>query len=134
MREGAKLYHFTFLALLALPIAVGYASTRQMSETLPAASAKAIPAIKWSLATTISDGTALASVLNASGAVAGSFSYTAMSRDGNAVPVTADSLLAVGDYTIAATFMPVDQTHYNSVTTTVPLKVEAQPNAELASW
>jgi hypothetical protein len=43
-------------------------------------------------------------------------------------------LLAVGDYTIAATFMPVDQTHYNSVTTTVPLKVEAQHNAELASW
>jgi len=131
MRDGSKLFRYIFLALLVLPIAIGYASTRPDISTLTAV--KAMPGIKWSVATQISDGTALASVLNASGGVAGSFSYTAAPLGGTAVPVTANTLLADGDYTITAIFTPLDKAHYGAVTATVPLTVNPAAEDDLAS-
>jgi hypothetical protein len=131
MRDGSKLLRYTFLALLVVPIAIGYASTTQVIAMQPAA--KAVPTIKWGEATTISDGTALASVLNASGGVAGSFSYTAAPTGGPAVAVTADTMLAAGDYTITAIFTPLDQAHYRSVTAIVPITVNPEITDNFAS-
>jgi len=130
MRDGTKLLRYTFLALLVMPIAIGYASTRQVISSLPAV--KAIPAIKWSLATTISDGTTMASSMHASGSVPGSFSYTAVTSDGISVPVEEDTVLTAGDYTIVAVFTPRDETRFQSVTATVPLTITEAVKANLA--
>ena len=130
MRDGSKLFRYIFLALLVLPIAIGYASTRQVISSLPAV--KAIPAIKWSLATTISDGTTMASSMHASGSVPGSFSYTAVTSDGISVPVEEDTVLTAGDYTIVAVFTPRDETRFQSVTATVPLTITEAVKANLA--
>jgi hypothetical protein len=131
MRDGSKLLRYTLLALLVMPIAIGYASTRQDISTPLAV--KAIPAIKWSLAATISDGTPMASALHASGGVPGTFSYTAVTSDGISVPVEEDTVLAAGDYTIVAVFTPRDETRYQSVTATVPLTINEPVKANLAS-
>jgi hypothetical protein len=52
---------------------------------------------------------------------------------GTAVPVTANTLLADGDYTITAIFTPLDKAHYGAVTATVPLTVNPAAEDDLAS-
>jgi hypothetical protein len=138
MRNTRVLFRYTFLALLVLPILIGYASTRRVIAAPPAVKiappvVKTMPTISWSLDTTIAKGTALAPVLTASGGVAGTFSYTAVPANGTSIAVTPDTVLPAGDYTITANFTPLDQTRYHLVTTTVPLTVRNRVRTELAS-
>jgi hypothetical protein len=130
MRDCGKFLHYRFIAKMALLILVGFTSAIPAISMQP--TVKAMPAINWSLTTTISDGTTLASVLNASSAVAGSFFYTAVSSDGKAVQVTPGTVLPTGDYTITAIFTPRNKTRYHSVITTVPITVSSEVKGGLA--
>jgi hypothetical protein len=75
---------------------------------------KQVPAITWATPAAIVYGTPLsATQLNASTAVAGSFTYTP----------GAGTVLNVGQQTLSATFTPTDTTDYTTATATVTLKV-----------
>lgn len=80
------------------------------------------PTIAWTPATTSTTfGTALGTgVLNATAAyngspVAGTFTYMA-TYTGGTLPVTAATVLPVGTYSMAVTFIPTDATSYNNAT------------------
>jgi hypothetical protein len=78
--------------------------------------AQALPTITWtpSVNTQIY-GTAIGSgVLDASGSVTGNVVYTATPSGGSATTITSVSILAVGTYTLTATFMPKDITDYST--------------------
>ena len=79
---------------------------------------QATPTVTWTTPAAITYGTSLAGVLNASTTVAGSFAY---SNGGAAVIGT--TVLAVGSYTLTATFTPMVPTDYTTATQTVSLTV-----------
>jgi hypothetical protein len=89
---------------------------------------KATPSITWVPASSISYGTSLSALLNASASsnsasVPGTFSYTAQAAGGSAVPVTAVTVLAPASYTLAASFTPSVTADYEPATTSVHLLV-----------
>ena len=71
----------------------------------------------------ISYGTQLASSLNATSTVAGTFSYTAQPTGGTAGPVTATTILDAGTYTLTASLTPTDTTDYTTATQSTTLTV-----------
>jgi streptogramin lyase len=86
---------------------------------------KAAPVVSWATPAPITYGTALsAAQLNASSAVAGTFSYApAMGK-----------VLAAGAQALTVTFTPADTTDYTTVTVSTTLTVhKATPNMTLAS-
>jgi hypothetical protein len=89
---------------------------------------KATPSITWVRASSISYGTSLSALLNASASynnasVPGTFSYTAQTTGGTAVPVTAVTALAPGSYTLAASFTPTATANYDLASASVHLLV-----------
>jgi alpha-L-arabinofuranosidase len=84
---------------------------------------KASPDITWVAPSAISYGTALsATQLNASAAIAGSFTYS---------PV-AGTVLSTGNQTLSATFTPTDTNNYVAVTKSVSLAVQGGTSS--ISW
>lgn len=75
----------------------------------------ATPAINWAPVTTLQYGTMASTAETATSPVAGSFSY-------NIAPST---VLAVGSYTLTATFTPTDAIDYTSASASVTLNVTA---------
>ena len=72
--------------------------------------------------------TSLSTLLNATGSfksspLPGTFTYTATLSGGPAVSVTASTVLAVGSYTLTATFTPTDMVDFPIATTTAALTV-----------
>lgn len=57
--------------------------------------------------------------------VAGAINYTATPAGGTPVTVTSGTILNVGDYTLSATFIPLDRATYSTVTGSVNLAVNA---------
>jgi microcystin-dependent protein len=130
MRIAIRFFRNSLLTVVILPISVG---SFGMGQGLAMQHKAKTPTISWSLNTTITDGTTLASVVNASAGVAGSFTYTAETADGKTIAVSADTVLPPGEYTITANFTPEGAKNYRSVTTTAPLTVNAKDNTILAS-
>jgi hypothetical protein len=98
------------------------------SGTAAIAVAQAAPSIAWAPVASMTYGGDLAALLHASAsysgsAVPGTFSYTAQTAQGAAVPVTGATVLAAGSYTLATTFTPSDSTDYKSESRTSPLNV-----------
>ena len=87
---------------------------------------KASPSITWAPSETIIRGSAGANVLNASGAPAGTFSYTATPSGGSPSAIATTTNLAAGSYTIAASFTPSDLTDYTNGAATIPLTVSGE--------
>lgn len=90
---------------------------------------KATPSITWVPASRIAYGTSLSSLLNASASynshnVPGTFSYTAQETGGSAVSVIATTVLASGNYMLAASFTPTVTADYEPASTSVQLLVE----------
>ena len=83
---------------------------------------QAAPVITWPSPAPITYGASLATVLNASGSVPGSFTYSS-----GATPVNSATVLPVGSYTLTATFTPTDTTDYTTATAAVSLTVNAAP-------
>lgn len=75
---------------------------------------KGTPIIAWSPPGIINSGNTLGGVLTATASVPGTLSYTATLSGGSPVAVTAATVLSVGSYTIAASFVPTDTTDYNT--------------------
>jgi hypothetical protein len=71
----------------------------------------------WKAPAAISYGTPLYGVLNATGSVPGTFTYS----DGSAV--TANTVLAAGSYTLTGTFTPTATKDYSGSSASVPLTV-----------
>jgi hypothetical protein len=130
MRIAIKFFRNSMLTVVIMPITIcGYS----LGQGVTAPHKTKTPTISWSLNTTITDGTTLASVVNASTGVAGSFTYTAETADGKTIAVSADTVLPPGEYTIMANFTPAGAKKYRPVTTAVPLTVNAKDNTILAS-
>jgi microcystin-dependent protein len=128
MRIARKFFRNSLLTLV-LPIAIGSYSMGQGATTPHKTKT---PTISWSLDATITDGATLASVVNASAGIAGSFVYTAETADGKTIAVSADTVLPAGEYTITANFTPAGAKNYHPVTATAPLTVNAKDNTTLA--
>ena len=84
---------------------------------------QATPAITWSPASSIPYGTSAASLLNATANTPGTFTYTAQKAGGNAISLTATTILAVGSYTLTTSFVPNDSVDYKSATQMASLSV-----------
>lgn len=97
------------------------------------------PTVNWTQPATITYGTTLSGVLNASAVngstpVAGSFAYTATPQGGSASAVTGATVLGAGTYTLNAAFTPTDTTDYTSASGSVSLTVaKAAPTDALIS-
>jgi hypothetical protein len=102
---------------------------------------QAAPTISWSPVSSITYGTTLNGILNATAqfggsAVTGTFSYTATLAGGSPVAVTSATVLGTGSYTLTATFAPTGTTagDYQAVSSSVPLSVNlAQLTVTLTS-
>jgi hypothetical protein len=130
MRIAIRFFRNSLLTVVILPITL---SSFGIGQGLATQHKTKTPTISWSLDTTIINGTTLASVVNASAGVAGSFAYTAETADGKRIAVSADTVLPPGEYTITANFTPAGAKNYLSVTATAPLTVNAKDNTTLAS-
>jgi sugar lactone lactonase YvrE len=89
------------------------------STSVPLTVGKATPTLSWAAPGAIAYGTALNAALNPtaefnSSSVPGSFFYTAAPAGGGATSVTTATQLAVGNYTLTATFTPTDTADYVS--------------------
>ncbi|MGC8513552.1 MAG: MBG domain-containing protein, partial [Acidimicrobiales bacterium] len=97
----------------------------------------ATPVLSWGSPPSISFGTPLGSVLDASsGGVAGSFAYTAQTSGSSPVAVSAASVLTVGVYTLTATFTASSSSSPSYVsggTVTVTLRVSPAEASVTAS-
>jgi sugar lactone lactonase YvrE len=117
-------------------IAASYATqngyTGSNSATVTFSVAQASTAVSWAPgATSVPVSQAIGtSVLNAAvtPSVAGNFTYTATPSGGSAVTIDASSYLAIGTYTLTATFTPVDAVDYVGSTTTVSSFTVAKAN------
>jgi hypothetical protein len=102
---------------------------------------QATPTISWSPVSSITYGTTLNGILNATAqfggsAVTGTFSYTATLAGGSPVAVTSATVPVAGSYTLTATFTPTGTTagDYQAVSSSVPLFVNlAQLTVTLTS-
>ena len=101
--------------------------------------ARIAPTVNWTQPSTITYGTSLSGVLNASAvngstSVAGSFAYTATPQGGSASAVSGTTVLGAGSYMLTATFTPTDAATYTSATGSVSLTVaKTAPTVTLAS-
>jgi len=89
---------------------------------------QASPTIVWAPATSLSYGTSLAGLLNASAsasgqAVSGTWSYTVQPAGGAVVAVNASTVLGAGSYTLTASFTPADSVDYRAVSSSSSLNV-----------
>ncbi|HEY1500091.1 MAG TPA: putative Ig domain-containing protein [Acidobacteriaceae bacterium] len=92
---------------------------------------QAQPTLTWTPATSISYGTSLSALLNATATfggntVAGAYVYTATPTGGATATVTAATILPQGSYTLAVSFTPTDATDYKTANGTSPLTVTGQ--------
>ena len=87
-------------------------------DTGKTTASKLASVITWASPSPITYGTTLSGVLDATANVAGKFAYKA-----NGTAVTATKVLAVGSYTLTATFTPTASTDYATATATVGLVV-----------
>jgi sugar lactone lactonase YvrE len=108
------------------------------SILLSGTATQATPTIVWSPAA-IAYGTNLSASLsataqNGSTVVPGSFACAATLNGGTATIVTAATVLAVGNYTLTATFTPTDSVNYTSAIASVSLAVgKASPAISLTA-
>jgi polygalacturonase len=84
---------------------------------------RATPQITWNPVTSITYGTTLNGLLNASASVAGAFTFTAAPTAGSAAVVTNSTVLPHATYTLTATFAPTDTVNYTAATAQVTLQV-----------
>ena len=89
---------------------------------------KGVPVLNWPEPATITFGTSLNGILNAtakygSATLPGVFTYTAMPIGGSAATVTASTVLAAGSYTLSVGFTPTDNTDYATANGSVILTV-----------
>jgi hypothetical protein len=85
---------------------------------------KGTPVVTWSPPAQIFAGNTLSSVLTATASTTGTLTYTATLSGGSAVSVTATTVLAYGNYTVTAMFVPTDTVDYTSpVVVNEPLSV-----------
>lgn len=83
---------------------------------------KATPTIAWTPSASITYGTNLSGVLNATANVPGTFSYKS-----DSTAETASKILAAGSYSLTATFKPTSTADYGDATATAPLTVDQAP-------
>jgi hypothetical protein len=91
-----------------------------------------IPALTFAPPASIAYGTNLTGELTASARfnsfpVAGAITYTATPEGGTPVTVTSGTTLGAGEYTLSATFVPLDQSTYSTVSRSVSLTVNGGP-------
>jgi len=84
---------------------------------------KTNPTITWADPAPITYNATLASALNATSTVTGSYAYTATPAGGSAVTVTSATVLTAGSYTLGVTLTPSDSNDYNTASASVPLTV-----------
>jgi hypothetical protein len=83
---------------------------------------KATPTIAWTPSASITYGTNLSGVLNATANVPGTFSYKS-----DSTAETASKILAASSYSLTATFKPTSTADYGDATATAPLTVDQAP-------
>lgn len=93
------------------------------SSNVPVNVTQAVPTLTWTPATSIIYGTNAVSLLSATANTPGSFSYSAQLIGGSSIPLTSSTILAVGSYTLTASFTPTDTIDYRNVTQTSRLIV-----------
>jgi len=112
-----------------------YAVATQVTQNIVVS--QGTPVLGWTPGTsTLPFGTPIGSaVLDASASVPGNFSYTAQLGAGSPQSISAASVLAVGSYTLTATFTPTDAVDYISGgTTTASFTItKATPTVTLAT-
>jgi hypothetical protein len=90
------------------------------------------PNIVWPAPAPIAYGTNLSAILDATAqngsgtTVPGTFAYTATPAGGTAATVTTATILAIGSYTLSASFTPTNTTDYTAATASVQLTVESE--------
>lgn len=90
--------------------------------------AKATETLSWSPASSLTYGTSLSGLLNATASLnnaslPGAFAYTATPSGGAPTTVSSATVLMAGGYTLTATFTPSDTTNFNSASITAPLTI-----------
>lgn len=109
------------------------------TTTIQVAVGRIVTTVNWTQPATITYGTSLSGVLNASAvngstSVAGSFAYTATLQGGSASAVSGTTVLGAGSYSLSATFTPTDAATYTTADGSVSLTVaKATPTVALAS-
>jgi hypothetical protein len=145
--SGGNLFQITGAALTDLTvgphmIAVNFAGSSAYlasSATVPLEVTPALPTIIWNPPSSISYGTSLSGLLNATAqsgtvTVPGTFAYTATPSGGTATPVIGATVLLPGTYTLTANFTPTDTTTYQSASASVSLTVgKGVPTVTLVS-
>jgi hypothetical protein len=111
---------WTGIAVVGIGIALSGCGGTGSSGTVN----KTNPTITWADPAPIIYGATLASALNATSTVTGSYAYTATPAGGSAVTVTSTTVLTAGSYTLDATLTPSDSNDYNTASASVPLTVD----------
>ena len=93
------------------------------SAAVPVNVQQAMPAITWAPANAIRYGIPAAALLVATTNTPGGFSYAAQAAGGSTIELTAATVLAVGSYTLTASFTPTDIIDYKAATRAALLTV-----------
>ena len=118
---GAHTFTATYLGDSNYTIPASYQTFGKYQITV----VQATPTITWTPSpTTITYGTTLNGLLNATASVPGGFTFTATpTAGGTAVTVTNSTVLTAGSYSIAASFAPTDNTDYTNASSSFTLTV-----------
>jgi hypothetical protein len=121
MTLGAHTFTATYLGDSNYTVPASYQTFGNYQITV----VQATPTIAWTpAATSITYGTTLNGLLNATASVPGNFTYTATpTAGGSANAVTSSSVLQAGSYTITANFAPTDNVDYTNASSTLNLTV-----------
>jgi large repetitive protein len=112
---GAPVNAGSYTVLVAFPGSADYSGGQALANFTIA---QATPSITWADPAAITAGTLLsATQLNATANVPGTFAYTP----------DVGAFLAAGSHTLALTFTPDDAANYQSVSASVPLRVDPAP-------
>lgn len=105
------------------------------SMSIPFQVVSSAASLTWTPSTsTISQGVPLLpAILDATGSVNGSIAYTARSAAGVEIPVTNDTVLAAGTYTMTASLTPSDSGNFKAASKSIPFTVFPVPQVIGAS-
>jgi hypothetical protein len=93
------------------------------SPSMPINVTQATPTLTWTPATSITYGSNAAPLLSATANIPGTFSYSAQLTGGGSILLTPSTVLAVGSYTLTASFTPTNTVDYKNATQTSQLVV-----------